>query len=217
MNLITYVIFAVACFLLATINAFLNDREKTSGMVFCIVTPLAFLLFAIVCGNLSTTYNSLYLTITLAIAFYLAIEGCLYKNTTGVVLRGILSISSLTMLICGSISLAPFTIFGLVGGFLFGAGFGFTVFMMGNHIDMTKKVISFVEFLFSGAILGCSISSVIASTHTISAILYLIGAILMFIRYILRAYFEHASVFRVITKIIFGLAMISIISAIYFF
>lgn len=217
MNLITYIILAVACFLLATINAFFNDREKTSGMIFCIVTPLAFLLFAIVCGNLSTTYNSLYLTITLAIAFYLAIEACLYKNTAGVILRGILSISSLTMLICGSISLAPFTIFGLVGGFLFGAGFGFTVFMIGKQKQLTSKIISFVEFLFSGAILGCSISSVIASTHTISAILYLVGASLMFIKYIMRAYFEHASVFRIITKIVFGLAMISIISAIYFF
>lgn len=217
MNLIAYIILVVACFMLAVISSIFYDREKSSGMIFGIVTPLAFLLFAIISGNLSSTYNSLYLTICLAIAFYLAIEACLYKNTTGLIMRGILSIASLCMLICGSISLAPFTLYGLLGGFLLGAGFGFTVYMTSKQNSITSKNILFVEFLFGGAILGCSISSVIASTHTVSAILYLVGAGLIFARYIIRAYFKHEAGYKIATKIIFGISILCIISSIYFY
>ena len=86
-----------------------------------------------------------------------------------------------------------------------------------DNQTLFKKCVYFIELLMGGALFGCSISSVALSTHLLASILYLVGASLIFIRYILRTYFEHSGVFRVITRILFGIAMISIISSIFFY
>ncbi len=217
MNLALFIILASSCFALAVLNGFYQNREKVSGVIFCIVTPLAFFTFALLSGHLSSVYNALYMSVCLAIAFYLSTEACSSKTKEGVILSSIFRVASLVMLVLGSISLAPFTIFGLLGGFMLGAGFGFTVFIACKNQTLFKKCVYFIELLMGGALFGCSISSVALSTHLLASILYLVGASLIFIRYILRTYFEHSGVFRVITRILFGIAMISIISSIFFY
>lgn len=217
MNLAIYITLAVACFALAVLNGFYQDRDKTSGTIFCIVTPLTFLVFSIISGNLSSTYNALYLTITLAVAFYVATEACTKSNNAEMILKGILNIASVVLLVLGSISLSPFTVFGLLGGFLFGGGFGFVMLAAKNDFSATKKAICFVEFLFSGAILGCSFSSMLTSTHIVSAALYLTGSVLLMIKYLLRTFFGQHQTIKVISRIVFGLSMVAIISSIFFY
>lgn len=217
MSLAIFIIMAVACFALAILNGFFQDREKPSGLVFNIVTPLSFLAFAVISGNLVANYNALYLAICLASAFYLASEIYKKDSKTEVILKGILSIASLVMLMLGSISLAPFTFYGLLGGFLLGAGFGFTLFVVPTEKTLTNKILGFVEFLFGGAILGCAFSSVMSSTHLISAILYVAGAVLLFVRYFLRSYFIKHKIIQIISRIILAFALISMISSIFFY
>lgn len=217
MSLAVYIIMAVACFALAILNGFFQDREKTSGLVFDLVTPLSFLVFAVISGNLVSNYSALYLTLCIAVAFYLATEACTKNTKSEQILKGLLNIGSLVLLILGSISLAPFTFYGLVGGLLLGAGFGFTVFVVGKDFSLTKKLISCVEFLFGGIILGCSFSSLISSTHLISAILFMVGAVLLFAKYFMRTYFGKYRAIQIITRIVFGIAMICIISSIFFY
>ena len=217
MNLAIFITLAVACLALAVLNGFYQDREKTSGMVFCIVTPLTFLVFSVISGNLSSTYNALYLTISLAVAFYVATEACTRPNNAEMILKGILNIASVVLLVLGSVSLSPFTIFGLLGGFLFGGGFGFVMLAAKKDFSATKKAICFVEFLFSGAILGCSFSSMLASLHVVSAALYLAGAVLLFAKYLLRTFFGQHQTIKVISRIVFGLSMVAIISSIFFY
>lgn len=217
MNLAIFIIMAVACFALAILNGFFQDREKPSGLIFNIVTPLSFLVFAIISGNLASNYNALYLSLCIAIAFYVATEACAKHTKAEMILKGLLNIGSLVLLVLGSISLAPFTFYGLLGGFLLGAGFGFTVFVVSKDCTLTKKIICFVEFLFGGVILGCSFSSVISSTHLISAVLYLVGAVLLFARYFMRGYFGKYKTIQIISRIVFGLSMICIISSIFFY
>ena len=218
MNLTIYIVLVTSCFILAILNGFFQNRQKTSGLVFCIAAPLAFLLFAIISGLVSSSNDVLYISICTAIAFYLATESCATQsNMDSKILIGIFHIASLIMLVFGSVSLAPFSIYGLLGGFLLGAGFAFTVFIVCQDVSIDKKIVCFVELIFSGTILGCSISSIALGTHIVSSALYLVGAILIFARYLLRTYFSHVGIFRIITKIMLGLAMISIISSIFFY
>lgn len=217
MNLAIYGLLAAACFAFALLNGFYQDRDKTSGMFFCIITPLTFLVFSVISGNLSSTYNALYLTITLAVAFYVATEACTKQNNAEKILKGILNIASVVLLVLGSISLAPFTVFGLLGGFLFGGGFGFVMLAAKKDFSLSKKIICFIEFLFSGAIFGCSFSSMLTSTHIVSAALYLTGAVLLMMKYLLRTFFGQHYVVKVISRIVFGLSMIAIISSIFFY
>ena len=143
MNLAIYIVLAVSCFMLSILNGFFQDRQKTSGLVFCIVSPLAFLLFAIVSGQLSSSSSALYVTICTALAFYLAAEGYVgQSNRDKNTLIAIFHNASLIMLIFGCISLAPFTLYGLLGGLLLGAGFAFTVLIACKDVTTDKKILS---------------------------------------------------------------------------
>lgn len=220
MTMIPFICLTIVCVGLGVVNTIFHKLNAWKGIVVRGLFILSLISFAMIVSNLNGINNALTLFITIGLSALLLAESVFVsmsdEDKFKPIVNGTFFAISNVLFALSLISLAEFSVLALFGGVLTGIGFGLIVCVPKKNKGLNRIIMNVITFASIGLLLGLGVNAVLTSKHMISAVLMLIGGVMMLAHRILVVC-GHGKIAGYLTRAFNTLALIAITISIYFY
>lgn len=185
-----------------------------------LLAPLASLILALACANLSSALGGYTIFIVVGIAFVLAKEVflCAKKaedNNENILFVGIINAVSSLCFAVGGIFLARFNIFGLLLGLFLGLGLA-CILLTVKRLNLASSLMLGANLAIAGMILGQAITLLLAKVSLITTIFYLLSGVMMLTSQIVNLFVKQEVALKYVKRVTQILSLILLSASIFF-
>lgn len=220
MILIPFICLSVICVAMGVMNTIFHNLTGWKAIVVRGVTMVSLTTFALVISNLRGITNAFPLFIGLAFVSLLlseTIETSMPEDEKlKPIIRGVFYSISCILFALSAASLAEFSVLALLGGLFAGIGSGLIICAIKKEKGLNQIIMNISTLGCVGLLIGLSFGAVVNSQHLASALLMLLGG-LMLLAHRLLIVCGRGKVVVYITHALYSLALILMAASIYFY
>lgn len=220
MKIISLLTLGLVCVVMSVIYALFGRKEGWKGTLARVSTYFTLTAFALVLSSLNSLTNALTIFIVISFALMIAMqsfEKTSETDTSKEIVEGLLSSLSILLLALSNLSLSGFNFFSTIGGLLLGTGAGLVVWAIKKYKGKAKILFTVIEFALIGLLAGVGYGAVVASVHSVSAVIMMIGGLLILVSSVMQRLAEEKKIIVVIADILMVVALTLMASSIYFY
>lgn len=221
MNTIPVICLGALCFIMAVAYTIFGQKGGWQGLAVRGLAIVSCVALAQVSGSLKSLTNALPIFITIGLSVLILGEALKVTNVANekaqTIASGVINSVGLILISLGGLSLSEFNIFAILGGLLFGVGFGLIVCAIKKYKTKDKVFFEIFSFMSIGLILGFGLMAVISSTHNLSAICTLGGGLVLLFYKLMLSLGKGGKIITYIANALFIIGLTAITLSIYLY
>ncbi len=218
---VPFIILSILCVGMGAIFTIFHKKVGWQGILLRGLTIFSFLILAIVSANVKELNNALPMFVLIALGLLILSESLFASNNVDenarLITFSLLNFASIMLFAVSSITLSEFDVLALVGGILTGLGLGLIVCGFKRNWALYPILMEILISLSLGLLLGFSLTAVIVSSHFISSLFMLFGAVLMTTKHILESFCSKYKFCGYLVSALYLLSLLFMTMTIFFF